>query len=83
MSARSHVNSASAKPSRARAAPGRAGAGQRRADRLRKRVAYLGRPLRRRDLAVAQSEITSRLARTVDAEIVRDAGRRIELEGAA
>jgi hypothetical protein len=34
-------------------------------------------------LAVAQSEITSRLARTVDAEIVRDAGRRIELEGAA
>jgi tetratricopeptide (TPR) repeat protein len=37
----------------------------------------------RRDLAEAQAEITGRLARTLDAELVRDAARRIELEGAA
>jgi TolB-like protein/DNA-binding winged helix-turn-helix (wHTH) protein/Tfp pilus assembly protein PilF len=34
----------------------------------------------RRDLAEAQSEITGRLARTLDVELVRDAGRRIEQE---
>jgi tetratricopeptide (TPR) repeat protein len=37
----------------------------------------------RRDLAEAQSEITGRLARTLDTELVREAGRRIELESAA
>jgi adenylate cyclase len=37
----------------------------------------------RRDLAEAQSEITGRLARTLDVELVRDAGRRIEQERAA
>ena len=37
----------------------------------------------RRDLAEAQSEITGRLARTLDVELVRDAGRRIERERAA
>jgi adenylate cyclase len=37
----------------------------------------------RRDLAEAQSEVTGRLARTLDAELIRDAGRRIELERAA
>jgi adenylate cyclase len=37
----------------------------------------------RRDLAEAQSEITGRLARTLDVELVRDAGRRIEHERAA
>jgi len=36
----------------------------------------------RRDLAEAQSKITGRLARTLDAELIRDAGRRIELESA-
>jgi adenylate cyclase len=37
----------------------------------------------RRNLAEAQSEITGRLARTVNLELVRDSGRRIELERAA
>jgi adenylate cyclase len=36
-----------------------------------------------RDLTEAQSEITGRLARTLDAELVRDIGRRIEQERAA
>jgi adenylate cyclase len=36
----------------------------------------------RRNLAEAQSEITGRLARMLDAELVRDAGRRIEEERA-
>jgi len=36
-----------------------------------------------RDLAEAQSEITGRLARMLDVELVRDAGRRIEQERAA
>jgi len=34
----------------------------------------------RRDMAEAQCEITGRLARTLDVELVRDAGRRIEQE---
>jgi adenylate cyclase len=34
----------------------------------------------RRNLAEAQSEITGRLARTLNVELVRDSGRRIELE---
>jgi hypothetical protein len=33
----------------------------------------------RRNLEVAQSEITGRLARTLNVELVRDSGRRIEL----
>jgi adenylate cyclase len=37
----------------------------------------------RRDLAAAQDEITGRLARTLDAALIRDAARRIELERAA
>jgi adenylate cyclase len=36
----------------------------------------------RRNLAEAQSEITGRLARTLNVELVRDSGRRIELERA-
>src|SRR6202521_1061504 len=36
----------------------------------------------RRNLAEAQSEITGRLARTLNLELVRDSGRRIELERA-
>jgi adenylate cyclase len=37
----------------------------------------------RRNLAEAQSEITGRLARTLNVELVHDSGRRIELERAA
>src|SRR5262249_25826987 len=37
----------------------------------------------RRNLAEAQSEITGRLARTLNVELVRDAGRRLEREKAA
>ena len=36
----------------------------------------------RRNLAEAQSEITSRLARSLNLELMKDAGRRIEAEGA-